>query len=408
MGYLLRVVAFTLLVLVGACADSTEHTAGGGAVDGGNSGSSGGSGTGGSGGTGGGGSGGSGGTGGTDTVTLEQFNAYLAESFCRFLVECPTTPIRPVSQVLRTIDRCVEYYGDSLFVASDISSLDASIAAGRTRFDASLAARCLRMTLPSRCEWLPGPGPEDESECSRVLVGTVALGDDCYAHHECGIGAYCAPDNAACPGVCAAKKPIGAPCDDNQECLVTAGFAGCDNGVCAMHAIRRDAAAGDDCGELPNGDFVQCQASLACDARITGSGTCRVPIAVGQACVPDAPCEGLALCHEQSGACQDIELVTTIGQACNTDTNRTIVCDPLAGLICVNGTCAAQAPGVLNGPCTRDDLSGFGCSPGLYCDVTADRCLPVKPAGEACAFDRECEGECDELSGRCTEEPCAL
>lgn len=395
MAHFLRIAAIAPLMLASACAGSTESTAGSGAVDGGESGSSG--------------SGGTGGSGGGGAVTLEQFNAYLAESFCRFLVECPTAPIRPVSQVLRTVERCVEHYGTSLFDASDISNLEDSIAAGRTRFDASLAATCLRMTPPSTdCEWLPGPGPEDDSACSRVLVGTVALGEDCYAHHECGAGAYCQPNDSACPGVCTTKKPVGATCEDNHECLITAGFAGCDNGICVMHAIRRDALLGEDCGVLPNGDFVLCASNLACDALPTRAGFCRVPIAIGQPCAPEAPCEGLALCHEQRGVCQDAELATENGQSCDSETSRSIVCDPLADLVCVNGACAAQAPGILNGPCTHDDTGRFGCSSGLYCDLTSDLCLPLKSAGDPCVFDHECEVECDEPSGVCVSEACAL
>jgi len=400
--------AALVVVLVG-CWDSFEHEDRGSSVAGsGGAGSGGGGGGAGTSGTGGAGTGGTGGTGGTaGELSAEEFSRRVLSLFCAQRLTCTAAFGSDLgTAVLGTSERCLAYHTDF-----ESLTLEQSVAEGRVFFDAARAEMCLTEANDAPCESFSLYAPP-ERDCDGIVIGNVAIGGECRADDECSGDAFCARnvDRDGCVGTCTARPAPGSACESTailNPCSQSTGYVRCDNNRCVAHPVRRGATAGEDCGTLPDGQVVVCQLDLWCSGALTAQpGTCREAIPVGDPCEPGSYCAGRSTCD--SGVCREVSVQTQVGDACNGPSRRTQVCDPLAGLICVNGQCAAAAPGIENGPCTRDDLSGFNCQDGLYCDVMADRCLPKKSTGEPCVLNRECLVQCDTLTQRCLAEACDL
>jgi hypothetical protein len=165
----------------------------------------------------------------------------------------------------------------------------------------------------------------------------------------------------------------------------------------------------------------------------------------GDPCNTDSDCaassQGEVACSfsgSSGGACQ-LRRNGAEGQTCeatrdknaiyfsSSDTTTEItVCDRANGLFCGNGKCAAL--GGTGGPCTSDlgcvtgDYCGSGvckarvgagescadsstaCQDKEYCHSAAQRCVPQKAKGEACASSIECLTQyCDSTNKTCQE-----
>jgi hypothetical protein len=186
-------------------------------------------------------------------------------------------------------------------------------------------------------------------------------GDECGAHSDCNLGAFCVQ------GLCL-----------NPDHPRQVGGQTCSAQVCGSN---RDCNAGQRCNQRT---FV-CEQDLGC---LAGS-----PCAVGQACNPGTgACESGCTADNAAQVCG--ALVPCIGGRCvqcNSDAN----CGP--GLTCDVGA------GVCRGP--------SGCTTSRDCEVpkTCDRatatCAAARPpctSNESCAPDERCESR----SGRCVPGAC--
>jgi hypothetical protein len=207
---------------------------------------------------------------------------------------------------------------------------------------------------------------------------------------------------------------VGATCDSSIECDSNGGYAECDSSVtpsvCIVRLVRHGSALGEACGVQANGERVVCQGQLWCDGPFNGVGVCRAPIPVGSANTDaDAPCEGLALQDSVTNTCQEVIVTDQIGGACDPVSGIPLhMCDPLANLICVAGSCELAGDGLENSRCVPGDLGDASCQLGFYCDRDTDVCLPLKASGMPCSSAQECEIDCDFGTNTCVDQYCGI
>jgi hypothetical protein len=103
--------------------------------------------------------------------------------------------------------------------------IQASIDAGRARYDGEGLADCIESPAELGCDMLPGranPGILsflDAIGCPGVMSPLVEMGETCGAHHEC-LDGYCdgATQAWSPTGTCAATKANGEDCTLAEEC----------------------------------------------------------------------------------------------------------------------------------------------------------------------------------------------
>ena len=195
----------------------------------------------------------------------------------------------------------------------------------------------------------------------RLCTLRACFGDECSAHADCNLGAFCVQ------GLCL-----------NPDHPRTVGSNSCAVQVCGS---SRDCNVGQRCNQRT---FV-CEQDLGC---LSGS-----PCATGQVCNPG------------TGACET---------ACTADTAAQ-VCGPL--LPCSGGRCVQCASNASCGPgLTCDVAAGVcrgpsgcatsrDCETGKICDRATSTCnLPRGPcaSNESCAVDERCETR----TGKCVPGAC--
>jgi len=255
--------------------------------------------------------GGGGGGGGSSPIPLADLPSNLKDISCTRAVACG------------------EFADQATCLAStaiDLGQITASVNAGKTKYDAAAAGKCLgamRKSIASACT-LSGRGstPSDPS-CEEMFNGTVADGAPCFASDEC-ISTSC--NFASCTGGTMCCAGI---CDPTVPGKVALG------GDCTAPASR-------------------CIDGTYCHATSPGAaGTCAAFLAAGQPCTPSA------------------------GDQCSPD------------LLCVQtptqetGTCA-MAPG-RGQPCTL-----FCNAEADYCSMETMKCEPRIAVGGACPLGFGC------------------
>ncbi len=328
------------------------------------------------------------------SVAPDELERSIAEALCQQVRECAQSRAGSELTLLALspsfADRCPDLVGREIGSLGYLLDL---VEAGRVVYDSQAAARCLE-EVAATCS-LEG-GFEISPACRDTFRGTAELGEDCSVTDECVPGSFCNAENVmdVCEGVCVARLPVGALCQDGNECarVEGTGVASCrTNGspdrVCVSLEIRTGLAEGALCGDLVSGGLQQayglCAAEFFCDDPDRDDvGTCTRPIAVGSPCVPgQQACEEGALCLDLSSQpqCVAMTVVTTAGSPCD---DQTLVCDYVAGLSCESGQCVAAAAGSCQ--------EFFHCGPGEYCDGTSDLCAPLKANGVECQSSSEC------------------
>lgn len=241
------------------------------------------------------------------------------------------------------------------FGAEVCAAAERAVEAGRVRYDAARAKRCVsRGAFDLAATWQSGW--VEPLSCDGMFIGTALLGEACYPDETfqrvCREG-YC-EENGECPGRCTPYAEVG------------------------EHCVPERCAPGDYCS-LDN--------------------ECRPAIAVGESCPEGGGCASPASCV--MGVCR---YLADLGEPCG---ERTPCVSPL---LCAQGACAAGVgPGE---PCEVDrhcpdgyacgfvPLGGNGRSCleppdlGARCDVRAG-CAP----GARCAPDES------PLVGRCESAP---
>lgn len=274
---------------------------------------------------------------------------------------------------------------------ADLGAYQASVDAGRIKYDGSAAKTCLNALTSSCMAFDSSRASAVSSACDRVWQGQVAAGGVCTMDADCANSGQC-EKNGGCTGTCVAVtlKPVGSSCNSSDECdqNVPNGYAVCrptttnPQDHCVAVTLTTGAAGGEGCGMVVStGDtweYATCSKNLYCRYTSGGGGggtavgVCAAPIAQGGACVPqvDICANDLACARNPGGAsgysCQAITLVSTAGQACNQD--ALIFCNPLDRLDCQNDVCVLVGTGVVGQPCRSD--WGTDCNVGLYCDPT--------------------------------------
>ena len=218
------------------------------------------------------------------------------------------------------------------------------------------AGKCAGCTRSNQCRISELCDP-----VQRLCAQRACFGDECTAHADCNLGAFCVQ------GLCL-----------NPDHPRTVGSSTCAVQICGS---ARDCNVGQRCNQRT---FV-CEQDLGC---LAGS-----PCASGQVCNPG------------SGLCE---------QGCTTGT-AVQVCGPLVP--CSAGRCVQCADGTSCGPgLTCDVAAGVcrgpaGCATSRDCEIpkTCDRAtstcaLPRGPcaSNESCAVDERCETR----SGRCVPGAC--
>jgi hypothetical protein len=253
------------------------------------------------------------------------------------------------------------------------------------------------------------------------LEGDAKPGEACQRSEECAGDAYCSI-SGACPGVCAARKAEGEPCDRDNDCAYAGGAVFCDHSqatpVCHTLAPRAKAAEGEPCTRNLEGadSLTLCQDDLWCaelpggDPRTDVLGRCSLPIAENAACLDSDDVCSDGMCKEDTKLCQRVVVLQKAGAAC--DKAAFAICDPTLGLRCSSGgVCIAAGSGSEGSTCFTGDLQR-ACDPGLYCakapQASADEtgtCRALLATAEVCAGSNDCaSASC--VDGVCDARPC--
>lgn len=245
--------------------------------------------------------------------------------------------------------------------------LEASLDAGRVRFDGALAARCVGE--PSTQCRISYP-----AECGRVVDGVVAVGGACTSSVDCAAGLECR--GMACPGTCRLPQ-----CTGNTVALPDGG---CEASPQATTPTGGQLLSGA-CGAT-----VACASGLRCDADI---------------CVNDLPAEGDA-CNETTRRCQ--QGLSCFGGVCIRGLSPGTACEFTTSL--PDGGFTSPVPCAFDAFCDADKTCKSAPREGEACanscrgaQLTCDQgvCRTPLSEGASCARNTECRSrQC--LAGRCT------
>ena len=264
--------------------------------------------------------------------------------------------------------------------------LVAAVHAAKVRFDPLAAERCLRDLASLSCDATQRNTRVLPTDCTYMLVGSVAADGLCYLDEECA-SRECdlpsCPRDSCCGGACHATRVAGAPgasCSDARDCAADT-YCHADKTCHALEATGR-----------PCFDDHECGFGLACINPGIDPGTCRALPLVGESCpyfrcaevgaicseqqmcvaagpgspcTSDAQCTPYDLCNTTTGRC---EPVPTRGQACTTRCSGASWCDRSSG----SGICAAPQPTL--SPCMADDhCASQLCEEGPAFDFCVER-----------------------------------
>jgi hypothetical protein len=340
---------------------------------------------------------------GPSTVALDDFRSAFIRASCDLLFDCRagSSDAEDVRLLLGSKERCLQVLMQ--FEGPTLDTLVQGARDGILTFDASEAARCIR-ELPRQCLLVEAEEPIDtfRTVCAGVFDGGREPGAPCAHGFECAGDATCHHDvDSVCGGVCRLNLLPGEPCGDSDQgrCSVAGGIGGlCDPAeqrCILVESTGALAAAGEMCGLLPASDHrtqqVLCEPGLWCDVDWNRRvGTCRVPLAEGDACMENHLCAG-GLCDgrdETPGICRSVSVAREEGIPC--DESAYALCDPGALLICGESGKCELLPASLGASCDRQRP----CTGELYC-AEDGRCVAQKEAGEPCTASRECrDGAC--------------
>lgn len=268
-----------------------------------------------------------------EAPTLEEYVDLSAELGCAFAERCRDER-GPLSL---TADGCIS-------ARRDYSPLRHLLAEGRVRYDAAIAADCLRDFVGS-CDL----GPDETAVVCEPFVGLVSDGAPCVTSFECTPGSHCTDGTPTCSA----------------------------DGVCARIPGPGEACTG------------RCTWPLAC---LGGTCTAITELSgLGEAC--DVGCRDALECVD--GTCIDPSTVTwpALGEPCGGDF-RDRCAD---GFHCHDGMCGAPHPAgePCSGPMTVE------CGTEAFCDGTPMTCRPRAGPGEACTNYLGCALDLGCVAGVC-------
>jgi hypothetical protein len=313
---------------------------------------------------------------GTSQSPASAFPGRLARATCAALEDC-YGDAKLLANVLGGRDCATLQQGE--LQASDLSYLQASVAAGLVKVHADRIDDCLADVRALGCDARASRLP---ASCRAAFAGTGLAASECTTHLDCMGDSFCAKGaQQTCPGVCAALQAEGQPCD--------------------------------------NDDDAQCQDGLVC---FRGTATCEALGASGQECGADLPgCKPGLTCLDRGAGLECVAITALYAKKLGDDCDaKTDLCAP--GLVCesISGGTPPAAPG----KCAETVGSGASCKRAQpnqcplaqYCDAAnagetgtcvdrpadGDACLSRTPA---CADADVCiDGTCRAIHGN--GEPC--
>ena len=314
-------------------------------------------------------SGGEGGSGGASLSTVEAFWQAFGDALCAAEIRCGSR-------------RGFEAGACHPWIrATDLhrrpEQIDASLAAGRSRYDSAEAAACLDSIRSGPCELRPADEMLDVV-CKAAFVGSVARGSPCGNSLECEDGDLCDGILSVCPGTCTARVAAGESCERDEQCESGLGcvLGPSMNGTCQPVAVK-------DCGATKT-----CEAGRVC----LEDSTCSPLLGSGAGCQPSSrasTCAGDLVCTDTGGG----NFACLLGQVANQTCSPGTPCAP--GMRCtLDGSC--QPVSRPNEPCETKD----SCPVGFAC--TQGRCTALPVSGEPCSDEMPC------LQGACRSGACAL
>lgn len=312
--------------------------------------------------------------------TIESFCPYYATAMASRLAECQGGTTAAWMAIIERDKIC-----DNLIKA---------VNAGRAAYDKTQAAACLAVLPTSDCYTA---GRSRPGACAAVFVGTVPADGDCYGFADCQANLRCTSGFSVCPGKCQALKGLGETCDNQEDCIDTAG-CGFDEG--AGHKIcKARGAQGDTCLEIEP----RCQPELWCFGRSDHSGSCIVPPTTctdccdeNAACMPRSYCAPPAagpITPDNPGDCQARR---HLGESCVAGAGNP-PCENMTA--CIGGQCVLYA--AIGESCA----DGRPCLTG-WCPASGDLlCQPPLAPGANCTSNQQCgNGQCG--PGNTCQQPC--
>lgn len=267
-----------------------------------------------------------------------------------------------------------------------------AIAAGRSRFDADAALRCLDAIEAQSCDegtltaLLFSSGFQAApAACEAVYAGKVGNYEPCMHSEECAGDAVCGfppCDGACCEGSCrvidAAPKlgePCGGSCEDAAYCAqdpVTFQFTTCEKRL----------GVGGDCSFNTGA----CKAGLYCNFQDEGTYRCAELLAEGVDCSAGGICADGLTCYSWPAKVEGeswvyrCQAVPSLGDACSD--NNYPAC---AG---VDSTCDAASGTCLPLALPEEPCDARGCMPFAECNYSEDMptCVARAGLGERCGI----------------------
>jgi len=239
-----------------------------------------------------------------------------------------------------------------------LGSLEAWVAAGLVRYDASAMGDCLVDIANASCAALGSGRLSDVGRCALAITGQVPLDGVCDANLECQSEAWCDMTSDCPNAVCRPRSGAGEPCSGDDSC-----GPGLD---CAGGTDPRCQPVGQ-AGDLCRGENPDCTFGLVCDTS-GASWTCKpftFTAMLGAACAPNsgALCQRDLTCDQ--GRCAALH---DVGEACQAG-------GCVAGAVCPvregSATCQAPTPpGLDNGEaCMPGDPCANGCVDGVCAEA---------------------------------------
>jgi hypothetical protein len=308
----------------------------------------------------------------------------------------------------------------------------AAITAGRIAYDEVAAGACVAGLAATDC-LADQPSDATLSACLAALSGEVARGAPCAGTFECQEGVCPSTTGDACPTLCEPAAGQGEACShlSGPTCDVRQGLR-CSSGTCVVPAAKGGACVDNDgcqsslvcvenaCAPLrPTGGGCakdsSCAAGNFCVAGGDEGGVCEARLGEGGVCGRDVEDTSAAFRHVQcldGLACKGAGLTDggeSVAGACAkpSDEGESCTVEPAGfqifgtgcrgGLVCAAGQCAK--PPAVGNPCSQH----FLCDAGAYCDPMTIMCAALRPNGDACTIDPQCQGGYCDSSGKCAD-----
>jgi hypothetical protein len=302
-------------------------------------------------------------------VSIDDLGPTLVDALCQRQVRCG---------VYATVEAC------KADVRIQIEEIQASVEAGRTKYDEGKAEDCIDGLGSASCDASSEDSRETPQACDDTFQGTVADGGACFNDEECLSEECDIPDcgMACCTGACAptvAEVAVGGAC-------------GSTTGPCAR-------------GSFCDGTTMVCTALLGAGGACTGNSQCGYGMYCAEVggCT-DAPNHGEAcpdgLCAEIGDRCDPTSMncvsLSKRGEPCQTG---------FAGLFdCQQPLTCNQTTLVCEDPPTAGQACLFFCAAGNFCN-DSDVCEATKANGAACLSDSECQSSFCDANDTCAVEP---